>query len=162
MHVINNLKPIYNKNSKILILGAMPSVISRKENFYYANKTNRFWKVFEVIFHVKLTTTLEKIRFLSYHNIALWDIIKECDIVGSSDSSIKNVITNDIKNMLTKSNINYIFTTGKIAYNYYNKFLKSIIKKDAIYLPSPSSANAAFSLNDLVNEYKIILKYLNH
>lgn len=161
MKVIHNLKPIYNTESKILILGSMPSKISRDYKFYYANKNNRFWAIIEVLFNIKLTSYQEKEKFLLNNYIALWDVIKECEITGSSDSSIKNVKVNNISELIKKSNISVIFVTGKTALKYYNLYLKNEIKKDAIYLPSPSSANASFSLIKLVQEYKIILEFLN-
>lgn len=161
MKVYHTLKPIYNKNSKILILGSMPSVISRNKNFYYANKNNRFWNIMENLFLTKLNSSDEKIEFLLKNKIALWDVIKSCNIIGSSDCSIKNVEINDINYLLNHSNIKYIFVTGKKALNIYNKYLLNITKKEAFYLPSPSSANASYSLKDLTEKYKIILDYLN-
>lgn len=162
MKVYHNFKPIYNKYSKILILGSMPSVISRNQGFYYANKNNRFWSILESLFKVKLNSNEEKEKFLLNNNIALWDVIKTCDITGSSDSSIKNVEVNDISKIIKDSEIETIFVTGKTALNNYNKYLKDKVKKDAIYLPSPSSANASFSLEKLIQEYKIILHHLHH
>lgn len=161
MKVYHNFKPIYNRKSKILILGSIPSSISREKEFYYANKNNRFWPIFETLFHVKLNSNKDKEKFLLLNKIALWDVIKECDITGSSDSSIKNVKVNDINKITKESEINTIFVTGKTALKYYNQYLKETIKKDAIYLPSPSSANASFHLEQLVKEYKVILDYLN-
>lgn len=161
MKVYHTLKPIYNKNSKILILGSMPSVTSRNKNFYYANKNNRFWNIMENLFLTKLNSSDEKIEFLLKNKIALWDVIKSCNIIGSSDCSIKNVEINDINYLLNHSNIKYIFVTGKKALNIYNKYLLNITKKEAFYLPSPSSANASYSLKDLTEKYKIILDYLN-
>ena len=96
MKVYHTLKPIYNKNSKILILGSMPSVISRNKNFYYANRNNRFWNIMENLFLTKFNSNLEKRKFLLDNKIALWDVIKSCEIKGSSDNSIKNVNINDI------------------------------------------------------------------
>ena len=95
------------------------------------------------------------------NKIALWDVIKCCEIKGSSDNSIKNVNINDINYLIKKSNIKYIFVTGKKALNLYNKYLLNITKKEAFYLPSPSSANASYNLKDLTEKYKIILDYLN-
>ena len=161
MKVYHNFKPIYNKYSKILILGSIPSVISRNQGFYYANKNNRFWSILESLFKVKLNSNEEKEKFLLNNNIALWDVIKTCDITGSSDSSIKNVEVNDISKIIKDSEIETIFVTGKTALNNYNKYLKDKVKKDAIYLPSPSSANASFSLEKLIQEYKIILHPLH-
>jgi len=151
--VKHTLKPIYNKESKVLILGTMPSVKSREIGMYYAHPQNRFWRTLEIVFNTKITN---KEEFLFKHNIALWDVIASCDIKKSSDSSIKNVIPNDIKSLIKKTNIKYIFCTGKTAYNLYNKYLFTKIGIDAICLPSPSPANAKVSLKDLVNSYKII------
>ena len=159
-HIIHNLKPIYNEKSKILILGSMPSTISRIENFYYANKKNRFWPIMDTLFNISFTTQTQKEDFLLQKNIALWDVIKECDIDNSKDSSIKNVIPNNIQKLVDNSQITIIFTTGKISYNLYNKYLKDQLNIPAIYLPSPSSANANYSLDLLIKEYKIILNFL--
>lgn len=160
MKVMHELKPIYNENSKILILGSMPSVLSRKNNFYYANPTNRFWQIMETIFSSNLNSNQEKIDFLYKNSIALWDVIASCEINGSSDSSIKNVKVNNINKIIKETNIKTIFVTGKTALKYYNKYIYPKTKKEAIYLPSPSSANASFSLNKLVNNYQIILSFL--
>ena len=159
MKLINPLKPIYNKNSKILVLGSFPSIISREENFYYANKQNRFWKIFEIIFNIELNSLNAKVNFLLKNKIALWDVVYSCEIKKSSDSTIKNVTPNNIDKIIKVSNIKHIFITSKTAYNYYNKFFEDIDVK-VTYLPSPSSANANYSLDKLVEIYKIILVYL--
>lgn len=160
MKVFHEIKPIYNKNSKILILGSMPGPVSRKENFFYANKSNRFWKIMENLFNIKLLTNEERTLFLLNNNIALWDVIYSCDVVGSSDASIKNVTPNDIDGLIKKTNIEYIFVTGKTSEYYYNKYVLSKTNIKPIYLPSPSAANATYSLDKLINEYSIILKYI--
>ena len=160
MKVYHTLKHIYNENSKILILGSMPSVISRNNNFYYAHKSNRFWKIMENLFNTKLDSNLIKKEFLINNNIALWDVLKSCDINGSSDASITNVKVNDIAKIIKESKIKIVFITGKTAFYYYNKLLKSKINIEVIYLPSPSAANASFKLNDLIKEYAIIKNYL--
>ena len=157
MKIYHPLKPIYTKDSKILILGSIPSVVSRKQNFYYANPNNRFWKILEVLFAVKLTTTEEKISFLNQHHIALWDVIKSCNIKGSSDSSIQNSELNDISSLLKQTKIKYIFCTGKKAYELFKKNFSY----KCYYLPSPSSANATYSLEKLVHEYAIIRHLTN-
>ena len=158
MHIIHPLNPIYDKNSKVLILGTMPSVKSREANFYYANKTNRFWPILGKIFNIKFDATIDKEEFILKNNIALWDVVKSCDITGSSDASIKNVKINDIDKIIKDSNIKVIFCTGKKAYETLNKYYKTNIP--VYYLSSPSSANAQKSIDELVKEYKIILKYL--
>lgn len=160
MKVTHNLKPIYDNNSKILILGSMPSVVSRETNFYYANKSNRFWKILSILFCKKLDNNEDKKKFLLENNIALWDVIKSCDIKGSSDTSIKNVVVNDIESILKNSNIKVIACTGLKAYQLFNKYFD--VNLEVVYLPSPSSANAKLSLDNLVNEYKIIKDYLDN
>ncbi len=151
------LKPIYNKNSKILILGSMPSVISRQIGFYYAHPKNRFWPTLEVLFHEKIEN---KKTFLLNKKIALWDVLSSCEIKESSDASIKNAIPNDLEKIIKESNIKAIFTTGKTAYKYYQKFFKDKINLPVIYLPSSSPANCKITKEELVESYKIILKYL--
>ncbi|MBR1413640.1 MAG: DNA-deoxyinosine glycosylase [Bacilli bacterium] len=157
MKVIHTLNPIYDSNSKILILGSMPSVKSRQLNFYYANPQNRFWPVLERLFNTSIN---DKINFLLNNYIALWDVIKSCDIDGSNDASIKNVEVNDVNYILKNSNITKIFVTGKKAYELYNKYLFKETNIEAICLPSPSSANAKYSLDDLVKEYIVIKQFL--
>lgn len=161
MKAKHTLKPIYNKHSKILILGSMPSTTSRNNNFYYAHKQNRFWKIINTLFNVKLTTREDKEMFLLKHNIALFDMIKECEISGSSDSSIKNIKINNIKNILNNSNIKYIFCEGKLSYNLFKKNY-SDLKVEYFYLPSTSSANASYSLEKLLKEYSIIKQKLDN
>lgn len=151
------LKPIYNQDSKILILGTMPSVKSRELNSYYAHPQNRFWKILEKMFNEKIN---DKEQFLLKNKIALWDVIASCDINGSSDSSIKNVIPNNISKIIKESNINMIFTTGKTAFKLYNKYIYPDVLIDAICLPSPSPANCKFSFEELLEQYRIIKKSL--
>lgn len=158
MKVKHNLKPIYNSDSKVLILGTMPSVISREKKFYYANPSNRFWKVMESIFDLKLETNKEKEKFLLEKHIALWDVISSCNIDSSSDYSIKNVKVNDINILLKNANIKKVFCTGKKSYELFKKNFKDI---DATYLPSNSSANIKMSLEDLIKKYRIIKDILD-
>ena len=161
MKVKHTLKPIYNKFSKVLILGSMPSTISRETNFYYAHKTNWFWAILDILFNTELKTNTDKENFLLNNNIAIFDMIKECDINGSSDSSIKNIKINNLKPIIKNSKIKYIFCTGKLSYNLYKKYYKDL-NLECFYLPSPSSANATYSLERLLNEYKIIKEKLDN
>ncbi len=160
MKVMHEFKPIYDNKSKILILGTMPSIKSRANKFYFSNPTNRFFKIMETLFNTKLLSNDDKKAFLLKNKIALWDVCKECDILASSDSSIKNIIPNDISIILKSSPIKAIFTTGKTAYKLYQKYIFPTTKIEAISLPSSSSANASYSLDKLINEYQIILKFL--
>ena len=152
------IRPVYDKNSKILILGSFPSVKSREANFFYGHPQNRFWKVLATVFGVKTPSTVEEKRaFLLEHGVAVWDVIKSCDIVGSSDSSIKNVVPNDLREILNSADIRKIFVNGKTAEQYYKKYIEKEIGRKAICLPSTSPANAAWNVERLVTEWMQIL-----
>lgn len=149
--------PVYDQNSKILILGSFPSVKSRENMFYYGHPQNRFWKVVSAVFGDSLPKTVdEKRMFLLKNGVAVWDVIGVCDIEGSSDSTIKNVVPNDINLILNVADIKQIFVNGKTAEKYYNKYIREAIKRDAICLPSTSPANAAWSLERLIKKWMII------
>lgn len=151
--------PLYDKNSKILILGSFPSVKSREQNFFYGHPQNRFWKVVATVLKKEIPTTIEEKRaFLLSSNIALWDVIASCEITGSSDSSIKNVVANDLTEILGTANIKKIFVNGKTAEKYYNRYIKNRIGRDAVCLPSTSPANAMWNVESLVEEWKKIKK----
>ncbi len=154
--VEHTLQPIYNKNSKVLILGTMPSVKSRELGFYYAHPKNRFWSTLEVVFKEKI---LNKKEFLLKNGLALWDVLSSCSIDGSSDASIQNAKPNDIKKIIENSNIKVIFTTGKTAYKYYLKFFKETIHLPVFCLPSTSPANCKVKTDELIQEYKVIKSY---
>lgn len=155
--VIHPLKPIYDEESRVLILGSFPSIISRKERFYYANKTNRFWNVLKEIFEEEIK---DREMFCHKHHIALWDVIESCTIEGSSDASITNIKINDISKLIKTTKIQVIFTTGSKASSIYDKYVKDISIKH-ISLPSTSSANARMKLDDLIEEYKVIKGFTN-
>lgn len=151
------IPPFYNKDSEILILGSFPSVKSREQMFFYGHPQNRFWKVISAVFGADCPLTIEDKRlFLTKHRIALWDTIAECEIVGSSDSSITNVVPNDISLILKNSNVKRIFTNGKTSDKYYNKYIFDKVGIKAYCLPSTSPANAFWSLEKLVDAWKII------
>lgn len=153
---IHNIPPLYDKNSKILILGSFPSVKSREAEFFYGHPQNRFWKVVSAILGCDCPKTVaEKREMLLSHNIAVWDVIKSCEITGSSDSSIKNVVPNDLSEIFKTADIKAVFTNGTASYNMYNKYIKS---PEAIKLPSTSPANAAYSLDRLIGEWSVILR----
>ncbi len=155
------IKPVYNQHSKVLILGSFPSVKSREEGFFYGHPQNRFWKVLSAIYQVKIPETIEeKKTFLLEHQIAVWDVIQSCDIVGSSDSSIKNVIPNDLNRILQQAAIEKIFVNGKKAQQLYEKYIQPVIGREAIYLPSTSPANAVWKLDKLVEVWGNEMKRL--
>ena len=152
------ISPVYDENSKILILGSFPSVKSREANFFYGHPQNRFWKVLAAVFKAEVPNTIEeKRKFLLEHHVAVWDVIQSCDIVGSSDSSIKNVVPNDLSEILSKAQIEQIFVNGKKAEQFYKKYIETKIGRKAICLPSTSPANAAWNVERLVGEWKQIL-----
>ena len=149
MKVEHTFKPIYSKDSKILILGSIPSIISREYNFYYAHPQNRFWKIISKIYNEKIPTTKEeKTKLILNNNLAIYDVIKSCEIQGSSDSSIKNVEINDINYIINNSSIEKIIFNGNKAYELYNKYEKNKFSNTKV-LPSTSPANAKYTLEDL-------------
>ncbi len=152
--------PLYDKDSELLILGSFPSVISRQENFYYANKQNRFWKVLAAVLEKDLPETIDdKKRLLTENKIALWDVIESCEITKSSDSSIRNVKVNDISLIIHSGNIRKIGCNGDKAYQLYKRYVLPNVKIDAVRLPSTSSANAKRNFTDLVKIYRGFIKY---
>ena len=158
VHVSHTFPPVYDNNSQILILGSFPSVKSREYGFYYGHKMNRFWKVMAYVFNNQVPETIEeKKKFLLSNRVALWDVIESCDIKGSSDSSIKNVIPADIKKLLNTVPIKRVYANGHTAFKLYKKYIYDDTKKEIELLPSTSPANAAWSFDKLKNEYKKVL-----
>ena len=154
MHVTHPFPPLYDKDSKILILGSFPSVKSREQMFFYGHPQNRFWKVIANVFNEPVPTTInEKKALLKRNHIALWDVIKSCDIEGSSDSSITNVTANNLNEIFDMADIQKIIVNGKTAEKFFNKYTRDIIGRDAICMPSTSPANAAWSLERLSEEW---------
>ena len=149
--------PLYNENSKVLILGSFPSVKSREENFFYGHPQNRFWKVLSKVLDHKTPQTIdEKRELLLECGIALWDVIASCEIMGSSDSSIKDVTANDISVILDAADIKKIYVNGKTAEKYFNKYIKNKTGREAVCLPSTSPANAAWSVDRLALAWEVI------
>ncbi|MBE6808447.1 MAG: DNA-deoxyinosine glycosylase [Ruminococcaceae bacterium] len=158
---LHPIKPLFNIDSKVLILGSFPSLKSREQMFFYGHPQNRFWRVLAEVFSCEVPQTVEEKReFILSHNIALWDVIASCEIEGSADSSIRNVVPNDLTQILQSADIKQIFVNGKTAEKFYNKYIKEAIGKKAVCLPSTSPANAAWSQDKLVSAWKIILNNL--
>lgn len=150
--------PLYDKNSKILILGSFPSVKSREQKFFYGHPQNRFWKVISAVFGCDTPETVEEKRaFLLENGIALWDVIASCEITGSSDDSIRDVKANDISQILDEADIRQIFVNGKTAEKYYKKYTKAQNGREAVCLPSTSPANAAWSTARLIEKWKELI-----
>jgi len=153
--VTHPIPPVYDSDSQILILGSFPSVKSREIGFFYGHPQNRFWKVVAAVFDEEVPQTIEeKKAFLLRNHIAVWDVIQSCDIVGSSDSSIKNVTANDLNVILEAAPVKAIFVNGKTALKYYQKYTEPLTGRAAICLPSTSPANAAWNVERLVEKWK--------
>ena len=156
-HVVHSFEPVYNSDSKILILGTLPSVKSRENHFYYGHKQNRFWKLLARICEEDVPETIEEKKVMLLRNhIAIWDVIYSCDIQGSSDSSIKNVVPTDLKQVLADSSITQIYANGNKAGSLYKKYQQANTNMSITVLPSTSPANAAWSLDRLYNTWSVI------
>ena len=157
--VTHTFEPVYDENSRILILGTFPSVKSREQQFYYGHPQNRFWKVLAAVTdHAPLENVEEKKQFLLGHQIALWDVIASCDIIGSSDSSIKNVVANDIGRVLSEAPIRQIFVNGQTAFKLYKKYVLPETGVMPVCLPSTSPANAAWNMEKLTEAWQVIVR----
>lgn len=155
--ILHPIPPVYDENSKILILGSFPSVKSREEGFFYGHPQNRFWRVLSAVFERPMPQTVEEKRqFLLSAHVALWDVIGSCDIVGSADSTIRNAVPNDMRVILDAADIGAIYVNGKTSEKYYNKYLRARVGREAVCLPSTSPANAAWSLERLIEVWRTV------
>ena len=160
-HVSHDFEPVFDENSKVLILGTFPSVKSRENQFYYGHPQNRFWKVIAGLTESEVPQTIEeKKKILLEHGIAIWDVIESCDIIGSSDSSIKNVVPADIERVVANSKIQNIYANGGTAKKLYEKYSQKKTGREIIGLPSTSPANAAYSLERLLECWQEVKKGL--
>lgn len=156
-NLTHTFDPIYNRESKILILGSFPSVKSRENNFYYGHPQNRYWKVLASVLNADVPETPEeKTKMLLDNNIAIWDVIHSCSIIGSSDTSIKDVIVNDFSEILDNSKVKTIYVNGGKAYELYHRYAEKVTGIKAIKLPSTSPANAAWKLDKLCEAWSRI------
>lgn len=156
-HVFHTFEPVFNSESRILILGTFPSVKSRENNFYYGHKQNRFWKVIALLCDTSVPESIEqKKKLLLDNHIAVWDVIDNCDIEGSSDNSIRNVLPTQLEIVLNEANISKIYANGAKAYELYNRYQREKTGIQIIKLPSTSPANAAIKLDALIEQWRII------
>ena len=152
---------VYAPDSRILILGSFPSVKSREQRFFYGHPQNRFWRVLAALLGTDVPQSVEKKRaFLLAHRIALWDVIASCEIAGSSDASIRNAVPNDLSPILETASIRQVFTNGGTAHRLYRKYIYPLTGREDIVLPSTSPANAARSLDALVDAWEIVREAL--
>lgn len=157
-HIIHPLKPFYRPDSEILILGSFPSVKTRESGFFYGHPQNRFWKVLAELFaEAEPSNIPEKESLLVRHKIALYDVIKECDIRGSADSSIRNAKPTDLKFIIESTSIQTIFCNGQLSAKMFSRYQEPILKQEALVLPSTSPANARWTLPKLVEAWSVIL-----
>ena len=155
--VTHTIPTLFDASSRILILGSFPSVKSREGLFFYHHPQNRFWKVLAGVLEEPVPGSIEEKKiFLLKHRIALWDVIASCTIEGSSDSTIKNVVPNDLSGILSAADISRIFCNGGASFQYYKKYQEPRTGRAAVRLPSTSPANAAWSLDRLIREWAAI------
>lgn len=156
-HAAHEFEPVYDKNSKVLVLGSFPSVKSRENKFYYGHPQNRFWKIMAFLTESEIPVTVEeKKKLLLENKIAVWDVIESCEIVGSSDSSIKNVVPADIGRVLRECEIEEIYANGGTAKKLYEKYVRKSTGREIVGLPSTSPANAAYSVERLMESWGVI------
>ena len=156
MRVSHPFAPIYDENSRILILGSFPSVRSREENFYYGHPQNRFWKLLAKLYAAQIPQTVEeKKAFLLQRGIALWDVISSCEIENSSDQSIREAAVNDLSEIFENADIRAVFVNGKAAWRLYKKYHGN----EVLCLPSTSPANAAWTMEKLEQAWSVIREY---
>lgn len=149
-YVVHEFEPVYDTSSRILILGSIPSVKSRETGFYYGHPQNRFWKVIAALTQEEVPQDIpEKKRVLLEHQIAIWDVIHSCRIRGSSDSSIRDVVPNDIEGLLKKTHIQRLYANGTKAYELYQKYMYPQTQVEIVRLPSTSPLNATWDLQKL-------------
>ena len=155
--ILHPFGPLFDGNSRILILGSFPSVKSREQNFFYGHPQNRFWKVAAALFGQEVPVTVpEKKKLILSHHLALWDSIASCVITGSSDASIREVRPNDLRIILDSAPIRLICCNGRKSYEMYEKHIRPVVGRNALCLPSTSPANAQWTLEKLVEAWSVI------
>lgn len=157
-HVSHEFPAVYDRGSRVLLLGSIPSPKSREVGFYYGHPQNRFWKVLAAVLGESVPETIpQKKAMLKKHHIALWDVLESCTIVGASDTSIEDAVPNKISELVKATRVERIFCTGTTAHKLYQKYCAADVGIDAERLPSTSPANCAVSFEKLVEAYRRIL-----
>lgn len=156
--VVHTIPPLYDSHSRVLLLGSIPSPKSREVGFFYGHPQNRFWRVLAAVLGEPVPQSIEEKRAMCLkHHVALWDTIARCDIAGASDTSIRNAVPNDISKLVQESEITRIFATGGKSAELYRKLIEPQLHIPITQLPSTSPANAAWSLDRLIEAYRVIL-----
>ncbi|MDE7363204.1 MAG: DNA-deoxyinosine glycosylase [Oscillospiraceae bacterium] len=157
--VTHEFPPVFDGNSRVLILGTIPSPKSREFGFYYMHPQNRFWKMLCAVLNEEVPSNIKGRRELCLrHGIALWDVLESCDISGAEDSSIRNAVPNDLRLIIDNCPIRAVFTTGKKAHSLYLRHFPDLMPD--ICLPSTSPANRTISESAMLEEYRRIAEYL--
>ena len=159
-HIIHPFEPLFDENAEILILGSLPSVKSREQGFFYGHKQNRFWRLMARLYgepEPAYDDIEAKKAIILNNHIALWDSIYSCDIIGSSDSSIKNVVPTDLKRVVEESKVKGVYCNGSTSGKYYEKYHEARLGIRAVTLPSTSPANAAWTLERLTEAWSVVL-----
>ena len=158
IEIVHPFPPFFRQDSHILILGSFPSVKSREQMFFYGHPQNRFWRVLAAVFGDAVPVSIpEKREFLARNRVALWDSIGRCTIEGSSDSSIRDVVPNDLSVILNAAPIAAIFCNGRQSFDCYTRYILPVLHREAVVLPSTSPANAAWSVDRLVEAWRAVL-----
>ena len=160
MRVEHGFGPVFDAESRVLILGSFPSVKSREVAFYYGHPQNRFWRVLGRVLSDPVPDGIaEKKAYLSRHGVALWDSVVSCEITGSSDAAIRDPEPADLSRILSVAPIRALFCNGALSYSLLAKNAVLPAGLPVFRLPSTSPANAAWSLDRLVAEWKTVADY---
>ena len=159
-HIPHGFEPVFDERSRVLVLGSFPSVLSRANDFYYGNPRNRFWRVMARVLGEPVPADEDipaKRRLLLAHGVALWDVVQSCDVRGSSDASIKNVVPVDVARITSVSPVRAVLCNGGTAGRLYRKYIEPNLGRSCTVLPSTSPANAAYSLEKLTALWRAAL-----
>ncbi|WP_346695637.1 DNA-deoxyinosine glycosylase [Thermophilibacter mediterraneus] len=159
-HISHGFGPIFDERSSVLVLGSFPSVLSRENRFYYGNPRNRFWRVVAAVLGEPVPADGDvdaKRALLLSHGVALWDVVESCDVRGSSDASIRNVVPADVALITSAAPIGAVLCNGAAAGRLYRCWLEPVTAIRAEVLPSTSPANASWSLERLTERWRAAL-----
>ena len=173
--IVHQIAPVWNEQSRVLILGTMPSPKSRAAGFFYMHPQNRFWRVLPAVFGERLelpnnaadinAAVRERRQFLLAHKIALWDVLASCDISGASDATIQNAVPNDFEKIFARAKIRRVFCAGKTAFALWQKNCAPLYEErfaiQSECLPSPSPANASWTFERLLAEWARVKAWTN-
>lgn len=155
---VHPIPPLFCAESRVLILGSFPSIASREAKFFYGHPQNRFWRVMAALNGRPVPQTVEdKTALILENGFALWDSVASCTVTGSSDSSIRDVVPNDLRAITEHAPIERIFCNGNTSLKYYRRYNEPLLGRPAVVLPSTSPANAAWSLQRLAETWRVIL-----